>query len=124
MVLELSAGGDGAIPLLDGNGSTIAMVANATGSVASTYTYDPFGKVTIGGSGYETAYQYLGMEKDMQDNATWAYYGGGACGNRVRSGRWRTDVRGCSDGQVAARDPAGYLLESAAKASVLRWICA
>ena len=47
------------------------MVDSATGNVVSTYTYDPFGKASYGGS-YITAYQYLGMEND-----TWAYYGGG-----------------------------------------------
>ena len=70
-------GGAPQIPLVDGNGSTIAMVDSASGGVASTYSYDPFGKVTIGGSGYETAYQYLGMENETLIGATWAYYGGG-----------------------------------------------
>ena len=74
-----SQNGKGApqIPLLDGSGSTIAMVDSGTGNVASTYTYDPFGKVTIGGSGYETAYPYRGMENETLSGATWAYYGGG-----------------------------------------------
>ncbi len=62
--------------LVDGNGSTIAMVANATGKVVSSYAYDPFGKVSYGGS-YITAYQYLGMENETLSGATWAYYGGG-----------------------------------------------
>ena len=72
-----NGGGGLYVPLLDGSGSTIAMVDSGTGNVASTYTYDPFGKVTIGGSGYETAYQYRGMENEALSGATWAYYGGG-----------------------------------------------
>ncbi len=71
-----NGGGGLYVPLLDGSGSTIAMVANATGDVASTYTYDPFGKASYGGS-YITAYQYLGMENETLSGTTWAYYGGG-----------------------------------------------
>jgi hypothetical protein len=70
MLME-SSGATNAVPLLDASGSTVAMVDSASGNVTSQYTYDPLGGAAVSGGGYQSAYQYLGMENDG-----WAYYGG------------------------------------------------
>jgi RHS repeat-associated protein len=53
------------VPLTDLLGSTLGMV-NSSGSLATTFTYEPFGKPTT--SGQTTTYPYLfaGMEYDAQ----------------------------------------------------------
>jgi YD repeat-containing protein len=71
MLMESPPSADAEVPLIDGAGSTIAMVDAVTGAISSQYTYDPLGGVTVSGTGYQTEYQYLGMENDG-----FAYYGG------------------------------------------------
>ena len=71
VLMESPSTGDAEVPLADGAGSTTAMVDAVTGATTSQYTYDPLGGVTVSGTGYETEYQYLGMENDG-----FAYYGG------------------------------------------------
>ncbi len=72
VLMESPPTGDAEVPLTDGAGSTIAMVDAVTGAVSSQYTYNPLGGVAVTGAGYQTSYQYLGMENDG-----FAYYGGG-----------------------------------------------
>jgi RHS repeat-associated protein len=50
-------------PLTDALGSTIGL-ANSTGTVATTYTYDPFGTTTHEGTASENTTQYAGREND------------------------------------------------------------
>jgi len=67
-------GADGpanAVPLIDANGSTIGMVDASTGNITTSYTYDPLGATSVTDNGYQTVYQYRGMENDG-----FAYYGG------------------------------------------------
>jgi len=54
------------VPLLDASGSTIALVnAAATQSQPSTsYTYDPFGNPTLGGTSSSWPFLYQGAEKE------------------------------------------------------------
>jgi hypothetical protein len=83
------------IPLLDASGSTVAMVDAATGNIATSYTYDPLGSAAVTGSGYQTAYQFQGMENDA-----WAYY---------KPGRYYSPLMGrplSSTGPLTA--PGGY----------------
>ncbi len=49
--------------LTDALGSTIGLV-NAGGSIATSYTYDPFGATTVGGSANANPYQFTGREND------------------------------------------------------------
>ncbi|MEJ2696165.1 MAG: RHS repeat-associated core domain-containing protein [Candidatus Sulfobium sp.] len=47
----------------DGLGSAIAL-ADENGNVMTTYTYDPFGNVTISGEASDNPFQYTGREND------------------------------------------------------------
>ncbi|MBF6570955.1 MAG: RHS repeat-associated core domain-containing protein [Candidatus Binataceae bacterium] len=49
--------------LTDALGSTIGLV-NAGGAIATSYTYDPFGATTVGGSANANPYQFTGREND------------------------------------------------------------
>jgi RHS repeat-associated protein len=49
--------------LADALGSTIGLVGSA-GSIATSYTYQPFGATTSGGSGNTNPYQFTGREND------------------------------------------------------------
>jgi RHS repeat-associated protein len=49
--------------LADGLGSTLALTDN-TGTVQTEYTYEPFGKTTLGGAASTNAFQYTGREND------------------------------------------------------------
>ena len=49
--------------LTDALGSTIALT-DLTGAIQTTYTYDPFGNVTIGGASNANPYQFTGREND------------------------------------------------------------
>src|SRR5579885_3563919 len=94
MLMESWNGTDN-IPLLDASGSTVAMVDAATGNIATNYTYDPLGSAAVTGSGYQTAYQFQGMENDA-----WAYY---------KPGRYYSPLMGrplSSTGPLTA--PGGY----------------
>ena len=50
-------------PLRDTLGSTVAL-ADASGSIATTYTYDPFGNTTASGPPNTNPFQYTGREND------------------------------------------------------------
>jgi len=50
--------------LTDTLGSTLALVDSA-GTVQTTYTYDPFGNTTPGGSGCSNSFQFAGRENDL-----------------------------------------------------------
>jgi RHS repeat-associated protein len=50
-------------PLRDTLGSTVAL-ADASGSIATTYTYGPFGNTTESGQPSTNAFQYTGREND------------------------------------------------------------
>jgi hypothetical protein len=65
------------VPLIDAEGSTIALVnAAQTGSPpTTTYTYDPYGKPTMSGAGSNFPFLYQGMEHEPLDPQT-LYYGG------------------------------------------------
>jgi len=49
--------------LSDALGSTIGLT-NSSGAIATSYTYDPFGNVTAGGSASANPYQFTGREND------------------------------------------------------------
>jgi RHS repeat-associated protein len=49
--------------LTDLLGSTVAL-ADATGAVATTYSYDPYGVTTTGGTANDNQYQFTGREND------------------------------------------------------------
>jgi RHS repeat-associated protein len=51
------------VPLADALGSTIALV-NSSGTVATTYSYDPFGNATTAGSTSANPSQYTGRENE------------------------------------------------------------
>jgi RHS repeat-associated protein len=53
----------GVVPIRDALGSTLATV-NSSGALATQYTYDPFGNVTPGSSGYGTTFGMGGIELD------------------------------------------------------------
>jgi RHS repeat-associated protein len=55
--------------LPDGLGSTLAL-ADASGTVATEYTYEPFGKSTVTGAATTNSFQYTGREND----STGLYY--------------------------------------------------
>jgi hypothetical protein len=42
----------------------MGLVDAATGNIATNYTYDPLGSAAVTGTGYQTAYQFAGMEND------------------------------------------------------------
>jgi len=50
-------------PLVDALGSTLALV-NSSGSVTTTYSYDPFGNTTTAGAASGNRSQYTGREND------------------------------------------------------------
>jgi RHS repeat-associated protein len=60
------------IPIQDGQGSAIGLV-NSSNVLQTEFTYDPFGKVTAGGSASQYPYLFKGMEYDT----TGLYYAGG-----------------------------------------------
>jgi hypothetical protein len=66
------------VPLIDTSGSTIGLVnAAATGSPpATTYTYDPSGTPTVGGTTNDWPFLYHGIEQEFVD-APYYYSGGG-----------------------------------------------
>jgi RHS repeat-associated protein len=51
------------VPLADGLGSTIALV-NSSGSLVTTYSYDPFGNTTAAGVASANPSQYTGPENE------------------------------------------------------------
>jgi RHS repeat-associated protein len=55
--------------LADALGSTVGLVGSG-GSIATNYTYQPFGATTVGGSANGNSYQFTGREND----ATGLYY--------------------------------------------------
>ncbi len=50
--------------LADALGSTIGLVTAANGPIASSYTYQPFGSTSTGGTGNTNPYQFTGREND------------------------------------------------------------
>jgi RHS repeat-associated protein len=50
-------------PLTDAVGTTIALV-NSSGSIITSYTYDPFGSTTASGTASTNSFQYTGREND------------------------------------------------------------
>ena len=66
------------VPLIDTSGSTIGLVnAAATGSPpATTYTYDPSGTPTVGGTTNDWPFLYHGIEQEFVD-APYYYSGSG-----------------------------------------------
>ncbi len=76
--------------LTDRLGSAIAL-ANSSGEVATTYTYDPFGSSTEGGETSDNPFQFTGRENDGTD----LQY------NRAR-------YYSPSFGRFISRDPAGF----------------
>ena len=64
------------VPLTDASGSTIGLVnAASTGSLAATYTYDPFGTPTLSGATTFWPFLHHGMEQEALDPPY--YYSGG-----------------------------------------------
>lgn len=53
----------GVVPIHDALGTTLATV-NSAGALATQYTYDPFGNVTPGSTGYGTTFGMGGIELD------------------------------------------------------------
>jgi RHS repeat-associated protein len=49
--------------LKDDLGSTLAL-ADATGNIVTSYTYDPFGRTTVSGAGSANVFQFTGREND------------------------------------------------------------
>jgi hypothetical protein len=49
--------------LRDTLGSTLAL-ANSSGAIGTTYTYEPFGNTTLGGAANANPYQFTGREND------------------------------------------------------------
>jgi hypothetical protein len=47
----------------DALGSTVGLVGSA-GSIATSYTYQPFGATTVGGSANGNSYEFTGREND------------------------------------------------------------
>ncbi len=52
------------MPLRDGLGSTIALV-NSSGSVTTSYSFDPFGNTSFSGAGSTNPFQYAGRENEL-----------------------------------------------------------
>jgi RHS repeat-associated protein len=50
--------------LADGSNSTVGLV-NSSGSLATQFTYEPFGRTTFSGSGSSNLYRYTGRELDL-----------------------------------------------------------
>jgi RHS repeat-associated protein len=50
-------------PLKDALGSTIALV-DSTGSISTTYSYDPFGNTIVSGASNSNVFQYTGRENE------------------------------------------------------------
>jgi YD repeat-containing protein len=71
-----SAGTTTWVPLIDANGSTIALInpASPSSPPATTYTYDPFGMPTLSGSANNYPFLYQGMEQENFDEPL--YYSG------------------------------------------------
>lgn len=62
------------VPLHDAMGSTIGLV-NSTGTIATRYTYQPFGRSTASGAANANPFQFAGMESDSSGlYHTWARY--------------------------------------------------
>jgi hypothetical protein len=59
------------VPIQDGQGSTLGLV-NSSNVLQTSFTYDPFGNPTAGGSATSYPFLFKGMEYD----ATGYYYGG------------------------------------------------
>lgn len=76
--------------LTDRLGNTVAL-ADASGEVATTYAYDPFGAATSSGSASDNPYQFTGREND----------GTGLQFNRAR-------YYSPADGRFVSQDPAGF----------------
>ncbi len=51
-------------PLADALGSTVGLVTAPNGPIATSYTYQPFGGMTTGGTGNTNPYQFTGREND------------------------------------------------------------
>jgi RHS repeat-associated protein len=50
--------------LVDALGSTLGLVTANNGSIATSYTYQPFGATTTGGSANGNSYEFTGREND------------------------------------------------------------
>ena len=50
--------------LADALGSTLGLVTANNGPIATSYTYQPFGATTVGGTANGNSYQYTGREND------------------------------------------------------------
>jgi RHS repeat-associated protein len=57
------SGGNVSTFLGDPLGSTVGLV-NSAGSIATSYTYQPFGAITVGGSANGNSYEFAGREND------------------------------------------------------------
>jgi hypothetical protein len=57
------------VPLVDENGSTIALVnpASPNSPPASTFRYNPSGQTTVGGQANNWPFRYQGMEQETTD---------------------------------------------------------
>jgi RHS repeat-associated protein len=80
----------GVVPIHDALGTTLATV-NSAGALATQYTYDPFGNVTPGSTGYGTTFGMGGIELDP-------------------TGLYHTDARYYNPTlqRFLSEDPAGY----------------
>jgi RHS repeat-associated protein len=58
-----TASGTTSTLLSDALGSTVGLVGSS-GSIATSYTYQPFGATTTGGTGNSNPYQFTGREND------------------------------------------------------------
>lgn len=62
-IFTRTASGTTSTLLADALGSTIGLVGSS-GSIATSYTYQPFGATTTGGTGNTNPYQFTGREND------------------------------------------------------------
>jgi RHS repeat-associated protein len=57
--------------LTDALGSTVGLVTSNNGPIATSYTYQPFGSVTLNGAGNDNSYEFTGREDDR--NGLYSY---------------------------------------------------
>jgi RHS repeat-associated protein len=76
MVMQQEAvSGDVYYPSYDGNGNVIHMVKASDGSVAASYAYDPFGKLTTSSGVYADTNEHRFSTKPIDEETGWYYYG-------------------------------------------------
>jgi RHS repeat-associated protein len=59
--------------LADALGSTIGLVSANNGPIATSYTYQPFGKTTVSGASNGNVYEFTGRENDGTPGALYYY---------------------------------------------------